>query len=1030
MDTLRKTHRVLTIILICFLLIFFRSWYLCVIQHQYHFEQAQKPQRRLVVEKAERGTIHDRFDIPLAINKIQYNASVMYADIRQIPIKVWKTDPKGKRTCVFARQNYIKELAEMLSYELALDTRTIYDIINGKAALFPHTPFVIKEGISEEQYYRLRIKEKEWVGLQAEKVARRYYPFGKVGCGVIGYLGSIDPSYYNKVAEELHVLETYLHLKRNNENPFLPEGFHSSEQVYKRYLELEEKSYTMNDFVGKAGIEAFYEESLRGSYGKHIYEINTKGDFIKKLEGSKNSVSGKKITLTLSAELQEFAEQLLEAAEGPLDSSYNRIDEKWIRGGAVVALLPKTGEIVALASSPRYNPNDFIPSQDFAIRQEKEQAIRKWLEDETYIASIWDGKRPLEREYYSFLEKRPIIDKIYLSLPIFLNTIIADDSPIKKIILPEDPLLKAFEIQKQGIDHSALVSLIETDRLLVLDLYHLLAPNELFSEDLVDALKNLSLEEYFQDRQQVFKDISLIKKEIEHIYHATDFEEWRSAFFKTYLKEKRLQEKERKTYSRPYVDYLDQAKAKLFSVFWNTYKDSFLYTLLTGKIPFLIEDYPPLNPYFAFLQEKHRLNYQKQDLKIKHRLDGLTIPLGLSYLKTFRPFEELTTPLRGKYPYLRSQDGTQTEKHLASAFYPACGYSFLRPLAFRQLSAQGSVFKLITAYQLLMERYNQNLPLNPLIIIDDLQGGKTSFSPKQILGFYLDGTPIYRQYKGGTLPRSSHSGIGEIDLIKAIERSSNVYFALVASDYIQNPSNLAQAAKLFGFGRKTGIDLPGECLGHVPNDLEHNLSGLYAFSIGQHTLTVSPLQTAVMLSVFANQGVVIQPHVLKKIETPYSSSSQQTLQNSFQPYSNPVVVDSIPLPSPVSSILLTGMRQAVIGSKGSCRPAIMRPTYDHPTAIKEYDQIHQDLLAKTGTAELHYKQDLSRLSKPTIKNHIWFASIAYPRHTLLEASVFEDPELIVVVFLKFRKAGREGGPIAAQVIHKWREIQEKHRPKF
>jgi cell division protein FtsI/penicillin-binding protein 2 len=56
-----------------------------------------------------------------------------------------------------------------------------------------------------------------------------------------------------------------------------------------------------------------------------------------------------------------------------------------------------------------------------------------------------------------------------------------------------------------------------------------------------------------------------------------------------------------------------------------------------------------------------------------------------------------------------------------------------------------------------------------------------------------------------------------------------------------------------------------------------------------------------------------------------------------------------------------------------------------------------------------------------MKNNVWFAAISYKD---AEKKTYEDPELVVVVFLRFRQSGREGGTIAAQVVKKWREIKE------
>ena len=205
-----KANRVLNVIILGFILILVRVWYLSIVQHDVHLEKSRKPMRRTVIEKVERATIRDRFNIPMALNKIQYNAAICYADIRQIPAGKWEIDAKGKRTRIPVRSQYIKKLSELLSQELQIEAQKIEDTIHGKASLFPHTPFILKEDLTEEEYSRLKMLEKDWVGIRTEQGSKRYYPLGKVGCDVIGYMGAISSNEYYKIAQELKILQAYL----------------------------------------------------------------------------------------------------------------------------------------------------------------------------------------------------------------------------------------------------------------------------------------------------------------------------------------------------------------------------------------------------------------------------------------------------------------------------------------------------------------------------------------------------------------------------------------------------------------------------------------------------------------------------------------------------------------------------------------------------------------------------------------------------------------------------------------------------
>src|SRR5207237_1155673 len=83
--------------------------------------------------------------------------------------------------------------------------------------------------------------------------------------------------------------------------------------------------------------------------------------------------------------------------------------------------------------------------------------------------------------------------------------------------------------------------------------------------------------------------------------------------------------------------------------------------------------------------------------------------------------------------------------------------------------------------------------------------------------------------------------------------------------FFSDPDDLNRAARLFGFGEKTGIELPGETAGHLPNDLATNRTGLYSFAIGQHTLLTTPLQSALMLASLVNGGAMVKPKLVAKL---------------------------------------------------------------------------------------------------------------------------------------------------------------------
>ena len=315
----RKSNRILNFFLAGLVLIFIQAWIATSFDHEKHLSEALKPMRRTVIERVERGTIRDRFNSPLAINQTQYNAAILYADIRMIPSISWERDGKGKRKKRIKRKEYIEELATFLGSKLAMDPADIEDTIHGKASLFPHTPFVLKEDISEELFLNLKGAQKDWIGIEMQQTTKRIYPEGKLACDVLGYVGAISDREYRAISDEISILKIYLEKHQSGQPEPLPRGFSSVEGVKERLLDLKTRSYTINDVVGKGGVEATFDEALRGEVGKSLYSIDIKGNLIEKLPESTPPKNGKRLLLTLSAELQREAEQLLAEYEGLQD---------------------------------------------------------------------------------------------------------------------------------------------------------------------------------------------------------------------------------------------------------------------------------------------------------------------------------------------------------------------------------------------------------------------------------------------------------------------------------------------------------------------------------------------------------------------------------------------------------------------------------------------------------------------------------------------------------------------------------------
>src|SRR3989344_4786401 len=123
-----KISRILIAILIACFAICLRALHLGLVQRDVLSKEAQKPQSRTILQRANRGTIRDRFGIPLAVNRASYNAAIYYNQIATIPGVQWKENSEGKRFRAFPRKEYIRQLSGVLAETLNQDAERIEDL--------------------------------------------------------------------------------------------------------------------------------------------------------------------------------------------------------------------------------------------------------------------------------------------------------------------------------------------------------------------------------------------------------------------------------------------------------------------------------------------------------------------------------------------------------------------------------------------------------------------------------------------------------------------------------------------------------------------------------------------------------------------------------------------------------------------------------------------------------------------------------------------------------------------------------------
>ncbi|MDH5394115.1 MAG: penicillin-binding protein 2 [Gammaproteobacteria bacterium] len=167
----------------------------------------------------------------------------------------------------------------------------------------PFQSITLRSNLSEKEVAILAVNRYRFPGVDFKTKLTRYYPMGSSAVHVLGYVGRIDEDELQRV---------------------------------------DSSQYNGSSPIGKIGIESYYEKELRGQRGYQKVEVNVQGRVLRVLDETP-PIPGKDLVLSIDAGLQATAEYAMG------DNS-----------GAMVAIEPETGEVLAMVSMPIYDPNLFV----------------------------------------------------------------------------------------------------------------------------------------------------------------------------------------------------------------------------------------------------------------------------------------------------------------------------------------------------------------------------------------------------------------------------------------------------------------------------------------------------------------------------------------------------------------------------------------------------------------------------------------------------------------------------------------------
>ncbi len=258
-----------------------RMYQLQVVEHDIYTTLSDKNRVQVQSVPPPRGLVYDRNDVLLAENRPVFSVTL-------VPERV------GNMEQTLAKLQGMLEVSEedMERFQRRL--------------LEPRRPFQelpLRYDLNEQEIARLAVHRHELPGVEVSAELVRYYPHSELTAHALGYVGRIN-------RQELQRIDPV--------------------------------NYAGTNYIGKSGVERFYEEVLHGRVGYQHVETNARGRTLRVLE-RENPVPGEDIRLHMDLRLQRLAHELLDG-----------------RRGAIIAIEPSTGGILALASVPGFDANLFV----------------------------------------------------------------------------------------------------------------------------------------------------------------------------------------------------------------------------------------------------------------------------------------------------------------------------------------------------------------------------------------------------------------------------------------------------------------------------------------------------------------------------------------------------------------------------------------------------------------------------------------------------------------------------------------------
>ncbi|MBF9070364.1 penicillin-binding protein 2 [Streptacidiphilus fuscans] len=303
-----------------------RLWFLQIRDGASYVAQASSNHIRTVVDPAVRGEILDDMGVPLADNTTKLVVTVSRTVLMQ---------QKDGGVAVLTRLGQVLGMTYQQMHDRVrlCDAKTPAPCWNGS----PYQPIPVTETATTQQAMQIMERQEDFPGVTASPTAVRYYPGpdGANAAQILGYLSPVTQDEINAATG--------------------PDG---------------KSTLAPSDTAGRAGLEYQYDKALRGTDGATNLEVDNLGR-VQGTAGGTPAVPGDDVVTSIDARIQGIAEQQLNQALLTLRKTWDPVTNEYFKAdsGAVVVMNVHTGQIVAMASAPTYNPNIWtggISAADYA----------------------------------------------------------------------------------------------------------------------------------------------------------------------------------------------------------------------------------------------------------------------------------------------------------------------------------------------------------------------------------------------------------------------------------------------------------------------------------------------------------------------------------------------------------------------------------------------------------------------------------------------------------------------------------------